>query len=234
MRTWSASACLDPCATVAPPRPDRRCREASAHDGRSTRDDIGLGEIAGCFEAGLSLLVEAVGRYRPSRRWGRSMPDPRRAIAAGRAHDAGEQDRAGYRCRCCHSARKVLQTSSVSARTTDTNRSRSSSLEVLRMRRLRVLRPRHRKIGGIGARWRQLDIREVAIAAPAGGGRLGGSRRSDAKEEHQAENDDAEMLDPAAAAGTAVGATLPPGKGKLLLFVAPVLDVLALRQRMAR
>src|SRR4029079_6638887 len=69
---------------------------------------------------------------------------------------------------------------------------------------LRSLPPRHRKIGGVGTRLRQLDIWEVRIAAAARRSALQDHARVDAKEEHQPENDEnAEDADPAAAARAA-------------------------------
>src|SRR4029079_14993109 len=95
---------------------------------------------------------------------------------------------------------------------------------------LRSLPPRHGKIGGVGARLRQLDIREVRIAAPARRSALQDHARVGAKEEHQAENDEnAENADAAAAARAAAWkADAAAREGKAAAFVAPVLDVLAL------
>ncbi len=83
-----------------------------------------------------------------------------------------------------------FQTSSVSARTTDTNCLRSSSLVVCGCSICGPCCPGHREIGGVGARLRQLDIGEVRIAAAARRSALQDHARVDAKEEHQAENDE--------------------------------------------
>ena len=91
-------------------------------------------------------------------------------------------------------------------------------------------RPGHRKIGGVGTRLRQLDIREVRIAAAARRSALQDHARVDAKEEHQPENDEnAENADPAAAARAAAWkANAAAWEGEAAAFVPPVLDVLAL------
>ena len=109
------------------------------------------------------------------------------------------------------------QTSSVSARTTDTKCLRSSSLVVCGMLDRRALLPGHREIGGVGARLRQRISGKFVSIAAAGRSALQDDPRVDAEEEHQAENDEKAENADAAAAGPSrrsESATPPPGKGK--------------------